>query len=36
MYDTYAKPVVATLYLNGLLDEGRSRPKRVGNNIENK
>jgi hypothetical protein len=22
--------------LNGLLDEGRSRPKRVGNNIENK
>jgi len=36
MYDTDVTPVVSIFYLNGFLDEGRFRPKHVGNNIENK
>jgi len=36
VYNTDVKPLVSTLYLNGFLDEGTFRPKRIGNNIENK
>jgi len=36
VYNTDVKPVVTTLYLSGVLDEGTFRPKHVGNDIENK